>query len=139
MTALAACGSGGPDHQPADHEPPACTFPYPPPEGYLAHDRLEVPVADHVGVRQVLVDGNDRSVILTSGIPGEFGEGLPVVGQLPLSSGVTGSLAGEGRTWVLRWGDEPPCTPLTVTGNGFDRGAFRELMIGMGLVNRGTD
>jgi len=139
VTLLVGCGSTGGPGRSAAPEPPRCAFPYPPPSGYVAHGHLEVPTATHIGVRDVYGGFDERSIILTSGIPGEFGEGLPVVGELPLASGVTGSLMGEERTWLLIWGEVAPCTPLTVTGNGFTRSSFRELVVGMGLLAPSRD
>ena len=146
MLALGGCAhaSPGPDDQGGDRggsssaqEPPECTFPYAPPYGFAETRRREVPAVDHVGVQQVFRNDRSGELILTSGIAGEFGEGLPTVREEPLASGAVGSLIGEDQVWLLIWDGERPCTPLTVTANGMTRRGFISALVGMGLVAGG--
>ncbi|HZD80999.1 MAG TPA: hypothetical protein VE646_13295 [Actinomycetota bacterium] len=70
------------------------------PVGFAQSELAEDPYQDHVGVRVGYVDDSGRELHVFSGIPGEFGEGLPQVDQLS-ASGSPAALLGRGKVRVL--------------------------------------
>jgi hypothetical protein len=104
-------------------------------DGFRAAGTVRVPAVDHVGIREGFEDAAGRTVHATAGIAGEFGEGGRDAGTFAVSTGGTGTLYGDGSSWVLVWSVPGPCTPLTVGGSGFDRRGFLELLEATGVAH----
>lgn len=68
------------------------------------------------------------------GIPGEFAEGLPQLGDLPLSEGRTGFLVGRDEVWIVTWDESDLCDPRAVIGNGFTKDEFIDALEDAGLA-----
>jgi hypothetical protein len=129
--ALAAAGCTGGDGGGDDGPNPSshrCYVPLVVPEGFEVTGGIEDPQRHHIGVRIDLADDRGAELHYFSGIPGEFGEGLPAHGQIELRGGATGILVGSDTTWLVEWETAPPCTPAVVLANGVDRRRFRELL-----------
>lgn len=125
--AIAAIGCSGPDagHGPRQHEGlPICEMGFSLPEGFRERETFEDPYGDHVGIRFGFVDGAGRELHYFAGIPGEFGEGLPVVGRVAVALDLEGVLQGKGKVWVLSWRAPGPCGVRAALGSGFSRRAF---------------
>ncbi len=135
--ALAGCApSDPPSRMPDQSAAPVRCEPAPEvPAGFEVLSTIEDPYADHIGVRVSLADAGGRELHLFSGIPGEFGEGLPVVATPDVGS-VEGRLQGAGTVWVLTWTEQGACGGRAVLGNGFGRAAFIELLQEVGLVRK---
>ena len=133
-----ACG--GPTDDPAHgsgEEVPVCEPGFTTPEGFRQTEALEDPYPDHVGIRLGFVDDGGRELHSFAGIPGEFGEGLPVVGRVESAGGIDGVLQGEAEIWVLSWRAPGPCGIRAVLGNGFSREAFLDTLETAGIIPRG--
>lgn len=126
----AACSSGPIAEPPLD---PECEVRFAAPQGFAPLDPLEVDYPDHVGLRLGFRDADRREFHVFAGIPGEFGEGLPDAGELPMSEGRTGLLLGDRTVWVLTWLEEDVCDPRAVLGSGFSRKGFLEMLAEAGL------
>lgn len=127
--ALGACGGGG-------GEPglPICELGFPPPRGFSVLETVEIPEADHVGVRTSYRDQDGRELHFTSGISGEFTEGAAAQGILTVSTGARAGLFGGARDWLLMWTEDGPCTVRTAAGNGFGREEFLEELVHVGVL-----
>jgi hypothetical protein len=134
----AGCGSAaGHVHDEGDeHETPVCEPGFTTPGGFTRTESFEDPYADHVGIRLGFVDGEGRELHYFAGIPGEFGEGLPLVDRVEAAGWVEGPLQGEDQTWVLSWRIEGPCGIRAVLGHGFTRQDFLETIREAGIVPR---
>lgn len=133
---VAACagpaGAEGPDsHDEGVH---TCEPGFGAPSGFRATETFEDPYVDHVGIRLGFVDDEGRELHAFVGIPGEFGEGLPVVGSVEAAGGIQGPLQGSGDTWVLSWSSPGPCGPHAILGTGFSRGVFLDTLERAGIV-----
>lgn len=116
--AVGADGSGARD------ERPVCDAGFGAPAGFEVAESFREPYPDHVGIRLGLVSGDGRELHYFAGIPGEFGEGLPVVGSVEAATSVEGVLRGSDGTWVLTWQVSGPCGQRAALGSGFTRRGF---------------
>lgn len=129
MVALALGGCAAPD------EPPVvCGVRFAAPAGFDPLEPFEEEYPDHVGVRLGFRDERGREFHVFAGIPGEFGEGLPAAGSVPLTEGRSGNLAGRAQVWVLTWEEGGLCDPRAVLGNGFTREEFDAALADAGLT-----
>ncbi len=78
--------------------------------------------------------GVGANCMRSPGIPGEFGEGLPDAGVVPLTHERTGHLFGRGTVWVLVWDEGGSCDPRAVLGNGLEKRAFLLTLERTGIV-----
>jgi hypothetical protein len=122
-------GSDGPEASPV-----VCAVRFAAPSGFAPAGSLEQDQPDHVGVRLDFGDPEGRELHVFTGIPGEFGEGLPAAGRLELTEGRTGLVAGRGEVWVVTWEENDLCDPRSVLANGFSRRAFSAVLAEMGLA-----
>ena len=90
---------------------------------------------DFVATRREYRDVEERLLVYLLGVPGEIGEGAPVVEEVTLASGLEATLlGGPVGNWAITWEDEFPCEQMSVVGNGFARAEFEALMIESGLL-----
>jgi hypothetical protein len=128
-TAFALGGCTAPD------EPRVvCGVRFAAPAGFDPLEPFEEQYADHVGLRLGFRDVGGREFHVFAGIPGEFGEGLPAAGSVPLTEGRSGKLAGRAEVWVLTWEERGRCDPRAVLGNGFTREEFQAALADAGLA-----
>jgi hypothetical protein len=132
VAAAAACTVGGSDTP--KRSPVVCDVRFAAPSGFAPLEPFEEEYADHVGVRLGFRDDRRRELHVFAGIPGEFGEGLPAAGEVPLTEGRTGLLAGREEIWVVTWEEGDLCDPRSVLANGFARPAFLDALGEMGLA-----
>lgn len=130
---LVACARGPSDTSPT---PVAitCAPVFEAPTGFEPLETFEETYPDHVGVRLGYRDEQRRELHAFAGIPGEFGEGLPDAGEIPLTRGRSGHLFGRETIWVLVWDEGDTCDPRAVLGNGLERGAFLGSLERSGIV-----
>jgi hypothetical protein len=115
--------------------PVACEANLKVPDGFDVTEGFEEPYPDHIGIRVGFSDRQHRELHYFAGIPGEFGEGLPLDGPLQLATGEQGSLLGADETWVLTWQTEGPCAAHAALGNGFSRQEFLDLLRESGVLS----
>lgn len=132
LVALAGCGASGPDATADDR--PVCEVRFAAPSGFAPLEPFEEPYPDHVGVRLGFRDDERREFHVLVGIPGEFAEGLSVVGDLALSEGRTGVLVGRDDVWIVTWDEGDLCDPRAVIGNGFTQDGFEDALEDAGLA-----
>jgi hypothetical protein len=128
---LAACG----DASPADDDPERCDVPFTVPAGFEVTGGIEDPYDDRIGVRIDLEGDGRRELHFFVGIPGEFGEGLPDEGSLPMTAGGEGSLLGRDDVWAFVAGTGGGCADTAVLGSGLDRGEFVDVLREVGAVS----
>jgi hypothetical protein len=128
LVAAGCTGGDGSSGDGPDASSHRCNVPLVVPEGFEVTGGMEDPQRDHIGVRIDLAGDRSAELHYFSGIPGEFGEGLPAHGEIELRGGSTGILVGSDTTWLVEWETAPPCTPAVVLANGVDRRRFRELL-----------
>jgi hypothetical protein len=130
-----AC-SGPPDarEEPADEDITTCEPGFTAPQGFRQTEAFEDPYVDHVGIRLRFVSEDGRELHVFVGIPGEFGEGMPVAGMVRAAGGIEGSLQGSAGTWVLTWRAPGPCGTRAVLGSGFTQRTFLDTLEGAGIV-----
>jgi hypothetical protein len=137
LVAVSACG-GSASTPPAD-DPPTCEPGVAVPSGFEPLDSFEEPYDDHVGVRLGYRDEDGRELHLLVGIPGEFGEAMTSLGDLPLPGGRTADLySGVEGVWTAVWREDDVCDPRAVIANGFSREAFLDVLEG-GLATPSPD
>ena len=129
-----ACSGSDPGSPPAHEDRPRCELGFSPPDGFRPTEESEDPYEDHVGVRAGFADDLGRELHYFAGIPGEFGEGLPVAGHVPVAVGLAGVLQGEGRVWVLSWRAPGPCGVRAALGSGFSQRGFLSTLEGAGAI-----
>lgn len=107
------------------------------PAGFMLVKKRDLRNRDHVATRREYRDADGRLLVYLLGVPGEVGEGSPVVDPVTLVGGTDATLlGGPVGNWALTWKDEFPCGQMSVVGNGFTRSAFEALMIESGLLAR---
>lgn len=104
------------------------------PAGFEVAESFREAYPDHVGIRLGLVSDDGRELHVFAGIPGEFGEGLPVAGSVEAAPGVEGVLRGSDGTWVLTWQVPGPCGPRAALGTGFTRPGFLRILREAGAI-----
>jgi hypothetical protein len=126
LTATTACRAGAADEPRATHraERPTCEATFRRPAGYRLVDTHEVNLRDHIGVRLAFRDRRHRQLYVFSGVPGEFGEGLPPTEVLTLGTEDRVWLVGRRGTWVVAWDEGGPCGSRAVIGDGLTKEAF---------------
>ncbi len=129
----AACSGGGPTRG-RPEGPARCEAAFEAPPGFRVVGSLEDPYPDRVGIRVGLASTDGREIHYFAGIPGEFGEGLPVAGSVEAATGIQAVLRGTGRTWVLSWETPGPCGRRAVLGNGFGRRGFLGTLREAGVI-----
>lgn len=130
-TSPAPTASASPD---GTGDPRCAVLPGLAPEGFALVRRRERPQADHVGLRLSYRAPDGRRLEYLLGIPGEVGEGLPLVDELELATGLRALLLGRDQAWILVWEDGPPCGQSAIIGNGFSEDAFLQLLNATGLL-----
>lgn len=133
---LASCTGGGePGQGGSTPQVPVCEPPMAAPDGFELLPRFEEEYPDHVGVRLGYRDAERREVHVAAGVPGEWGEGLPVGGSVELAGGGTVPLLGSGRrAWLAVWDAGDRCDPQVVLVNGFSRREFLGLLEDAGIA-----
>lgn len=131
---VAACAPDGDEAGGIDDAVETCEPGFSTPEGFRPTESFEDPYADHVGIRLGFVSDDGRELHYFAGIPGEFGEGLPVVSTVEAASGVEGPLQGSGTTWVLSWRAPGPCGVRAVLGSGFSQASFVRTLEDAGII-----
>ena len=134
---VGGCTPRGAEREDGEGTIPTCEAGFSTPVGFHATGSLEDPYADHVGIRIDFADDSKRELHYFAGIPGEFGEGLPVAGMVPVTADLQGALQGSEGTWVLSWRAPGPCGVHAVLGSGFERSAFLETLQRAGIIPAG--
>ncbi|HSD49204.1 MAG TPA: hypothetical protein VLE71_05170 [Actinomycetota bacterium] len=120
-----ACAGEASSHDEASPQAQPCEAGFTTPEGFRQTERFHDPYPDHVGIRLgFMSDDGGRELHYFAGIPGEFGEGLPLAGTIVVAQGLEGPLQGSKGTWVLSWQAPGPCGVRAVLGTGFTRSSF---------------
>jgi hypothetical protein len=105
------------------------------PEGFILRRTRELPQGDdRVAVREEYRDAEGRLLVYLLGVAGEVGEGLPHLGRRTLVAGGQARFLGEAPNWILAWDDEPPCSQMSIVGNGFERDEFLGLLEKAGVI-----
>ncbi len=128
LLAGSACTGGSPTEPSASARPVRCETGFTAPAGFERFESFEDPYGDHIGVRLGYRDEAGRELHVFSGIPGEFGEGLPSVAEVDVGTAEPAHLLGHGTVWALVWEAEAPCTARAVLGSGFDRTSFLQAL-----------
>jgi hypothetical protein len=137
LVVLLVPGCGGSSGA-GSEDPPRCEIPFAVPEDFERLDTFEEPYADRVGIRVGFRDDAQRELHVLVGIPGEFGEGATLTGEVEIAGGASGALfASVPGTWTLVWETGDPCDPRAVIGNGFTRDEFLGALAEAGLVAPG--
>jgi hypothetical protein len=120
-------------------EKPVCDrMPTGVPTDFMLVRTREVSNRDYVATRREYRDAEDRLLVYLLGVPGEIGEGAPVVEKVGLTSGMEATLlGGSEESWVLAWKGEFPCRQMSIVGNGFSRVEFETAMREIGLLGGG--
>ncbi len=137
VVAVGCTPSASPEPGSSGSGPSKCEVAFTAPRGFEATETFEDPYPDHVGIRLGFRDGEGRELHYFAGIPGEFGEGLPLDGTLAIVTGEQGRLLGEEDVWVLAWDTTGPCAPHAVLGSGFAREAFVRVLEESGVAASG--
>lgn len=120
--------------QPAARPSPKCSRVAVAPSGFKVTETVEERYPDHIGVRITFGDERGRRLNYFTGVPGEYGEGLPVSGSAQLASGDDVSLIGEDLTWVIAWDTGGLCGSHAVIGNGFTKEGFIKALRASGVI-----
>ena len=105
------------------------------PEGFtLRRTRDIAQGSGRVGVREEYRDRDGRLLVYLLGVAGEVGEGLPLTGRPMVVGGERARFLGEAQNWVLTWHDEPPCSQMSIVGNGFEEEEFVGLLEDAGVI-----
>lgn len=118
------CTTAGPERGAVHGEVPTCEPGFTAPEGFRQTDSLQDPYPDHIGIRLSFRDETGKELHYFAGIPGEFGEGLPVRGTVTAAGEIAGTLQGSADVWVLTWRAPGLCGVRAVLGSGFTRRGF---------------
>lgn len=114
-----------------------CDATFAAPTGFDATETFEVQYRDHVGLRLSFRDDEGRLLEHFVGVPGEFGEGLPLAGSVELASGEEIPLIGKDEIWVIAWNTSGLCGSHAVLGNGFAKRGFIDALEESGVIVRG--
>ncbi|MGH2711293.1 MAG: hypothetical protein ACRDH9_08840 [Actinomycetota bacterium] len=129
VTLLTALGTACAGDIGAEQGPlPTCNARPVDPPGYQSVATEKVESSDHFGHRYAYLGPDGQELEFLFGIASDAGSGLPKKAQLPLASVGTGTLHGDGEQWAFLWNDTFPCDPMSVTGTGFDRKAFVDVL-----------
>jgi hypothetical protein len=105
------------------------------PEGFTLRRTREISQGGQgVGIREEYRDRDGRLLVYLLGVAGEVGEGLPFVSRPTLTTGGRARFLGEAPNWVLAWNDEPPCSQMSIVGNGFEQEEFLGLLQDAGVI-----
>ena len=104
------------------------------PSGFKVMETVEERYPDHIGIRITFRDDHGRLLHSFAGVPGEYGEGLPVAGSAHLVSGGDVSLIGKDQTWVIAWDTGGLCGAHALIGNGFTREGFIRALEASGVI-----
>jgi hypothetical protein len=104
------------------------------PSGFKVTETVEERYRDHIGVRITFGDERGRRLHYFTGVPGEYGEGLPVAGSAHVASGADVSLIGKDQTWVIAWDTGGLCGSHAVIGNGFTKEGFIKALQSSGVI-----
>jgi hypothetical protein len=131
---LVTC-TGDPAASPGDRGKPVCDrIPGRGVEGFILEKTQRLDQTTHIAVRREYRDPEGRLLVYLLGVLGEVGEGAPVARRVELVDGTPASFVGGGPNWLLRWGEDPPCSQMAVVGNGFRAREFAELMVDAALL-----
>jgi hypothetical protein len=134
LSVLAGCTEGGAQRESVPPSPMNCPAIAMAPSGFNVTETVEERYPDHIGVRVTFTDDHGRLLHSFAGVPGEFGEGLPVDGSVRLVSGQDVSLIGKGRTWIIAWDTGGLCGSHALIGNGFTKEAFIKALNASGVI-----
>ena len=134
VAGTACAGSSDPREGSPRDAIPTCEPGFATPAGFRQTEAFEDPYADHVGIRLGFESDDGRGLHFFAGVPGAFGEGLPVAGTIEAAGGIEGTVQGSGLTWVLTWRAPGPCGIRAVLGSGFTKGAFLDTLERAGIV-----
>jgi hypothetical protein len=104
------------------------------PSGFEVTEKVEERYPDHIGIRITFSDDHGRLLHSFTGVPGEYGEGLPVAGSAHLVSGEDVSLIGKDQTWIIAWDTGGLCGAHALIGNGFTREGFIKVLKASGVI-----
>jgi hypothetical protein len=104
------------------------------PSGFKVTEKVEERYPDHIGIRITFRDDHGRLLHSFTGVPGEYGEGLPVAGSAHLVSGEDVSLIGKDQTWIIAWDTGGLCGAQALIGNGFTREGFIKVLKASGVI-----
>lgn len=134
LVVAAACSGSRMEEEP---EPVGCEPDFAAPLGFEPLQPFEEEYPDHTGLRLGFRHDDGRELHFFSGIPGEFGEGLPAAGPVELTRDRTGFLVGRDEVWVVVWREGGVCDPRAVLANGFSRDGFLTALANAGLAPPG--
>ena len=134
LSALAECTGRTAEQQTALPSPTKCRALAVAPSGFKVTETVEERYPDHIGIRITFRDDRGRRLHSFMGVPGEFGEGLPVAGSAQLASGEHVSLIGKDQTWVIAWDAGGLCGAHALIGNGFTKGGFIKALMVSGVI-----
>ncbi len=102
--------------------PVRCDVPFTVPAPFGVAGMLDDRYPDHIGVRVRLRDNKDRELQFFFGVPGEYGEGAPIVGSRTVYSGEKATLFRSPRdNWVLDWYAPGVCGSNAIFGHDFKK------------------
>ena len=105
------------------------------PKGFTLRGSRGIPQGnDRVGMREEYRDRAGRLLVYLLGVAGEVGEGLPLGGRPTLMAGGRARFLGQASNWVLTWNEAPPCSQMSIVGNGFERDEFMSLLEEAGVI-----
>jgi hypothetical protein len=134
LSVLAGCTGRTAEQQTAQPSPTICPAVAVAPSGFQVTERVEERYPDHIGIRITFRDDHGRRLHSFTGVPGEYGEGLPVAGSAHLVSGEDVSLIGEDQTWIIAWDTGGLCGAHALIGNGFSRKGFFKVLKASGVI-----
>ena len=134
LSVLAGCTGRTAEQRTALPSSTKCRAPAVAPSGFKVMETVEERYPDHIGIRITFRDDHGRLLHAFTGVPGEYGEGLPVAGSAHLVSGEDVSLIGKNQTWVIAWDTGGLCGANALIGNGFTREGFIKALEASGVI-----
>ena len=135
LVAAGACRDRPPHRSPGPQAGrPVCQAPVSEVSGFRLVQTVRMPELDHVGIRRSYRGSGGTWLHFTAGVSGEFTEGAVEAGSFTVSTGRPARLFGRGSDWVLLWEEDPPCSQMTASGNGFSRRAFVRTLEEAGVI-----